>query len=389
MSNCQSIEKNTEPSAVSINPGNERVDPIQKLTKQDIEFNFNNKAKADCYKNTTNLDSITFGEINELDISQVAATKGPFVESIQNVSVDAEELKKPSVNKTQWIFSLTFDNDIFANRDFYFTNGFKLELSAPFLNKSPINKILIGSKNSNIEQSGFSFVQNIYTPIDIEAEEILYGDRPFSAYLTIGQFRETYNFIKKTHIKSELNFGVIGPSSYGREVQSSIHESEPHGWINQIENDIVISYSIRIDKGIVSSPFFELNTSGRATVGTLYNKAGGGFNLRLGNFMPVYKGPYSTFNNKNPNGRYQFWIFAETMLDVIGYDATLQGGMFNKTNPYVISSSNLNRFVFEASLGFALCYNNIGIEYKHFYLTPEFKGAYHFGWGQLKCFIAF
>jgi hypothetical protein len=105
--------------------------------------------------------------------------------------------------------------------------------------------------------------------------------------------------------------------------------------------------------------------------------------------MPVYQGPFSIFCDENPGGRYQFWIFAEANVDFIGYDATLQGGMFNKNNPYVIPNQDINRFVFEANLGFALYYNNIGIEYKHFYLTPEFKGAKHFGWGQLKGVMAF
>ena len=105
--------------------------------------------------------------------------------------------------------------------------------------------------------------------------------------------------------------------------------------------------------------------------------------------MPVYKGPFSYFENTNPGGRYQFWFFAEGMVDIVAYDATLQGGLFTNDNPYVVPTVDINRFVFRGSLGFALYYNNIGLEYEHFYITPEFKGAYHFGWGRLKAVLAF
>ncbi len=237
--------------------------------------------------------------------------------------------------------------------------------------------------------SGFSVIQNIYTPTNPDTSSILYGDHPFSAYLTIGQFRETYDLTRKIHIKSEFDIGVIGPASFGGQVQSSIHEIEPVGWRNQVKNDIVINYSFMIEKGLLNSSLFELNTLGRASVGTLYNKAGGGLNLRFGKFLPFYHGPSSIFENKNPGGRYQFWIFSKTIVDFIAYDATLQGGMFTQNNAYVLSGSDINRLVLQASVGVAVYYNSIGLEYEHFYLSPRFKGANHFGWGSIKATFAF
>jgi hypothetical protein len=67
----------------------------------------------------------------------------------------------------------------------------------------------------------------------------------------------------------------------------------------------------------------------------------------------------------------------------------MQGGIFNKENPYTLAANDLNRFVLDASIGIALYYNNIGIEYEHYYLSPEFKGARHFGWGSIKASLAF
>jgi hypothetical protein len=79
----------------------------------------------------------------------------------------------------------------------------------------------------------------------------------------------------------------------------------------------------------------------------------------------------------------------DSQFELIGYDATIQGGMFTSDNVYVVNSSDLNRFVFQASVGFALYYNSIGIEYEHYYQSPRFRTAYHFGWGSLKAVFAF
>ncbi len=295
----------------------------------------------------------------------------------------------PDLRKTAWMLRLILDNDIFSNTDYYYTNGFRVELVVPGLNKSPVNKIFPASKNIDIEFCGFSITQNIYTPTNPDTRDVLLGDRPFAAYLAIGQFREVYNLSKTIYFKSELNLGVLGPSSLGQQVQSSIHEIEPIGWQNQISNDVVIDYRIQFKKGIYNNSLFDFNINANGNLGTLYNKVGGGFDLRFGHFTPFYSGPLSIFEFENPGGHLQYWIFLKANGNIVAYDATLQGGMFNKENPYIIMANDINQFVVNASIGFAIYYNNIGIEYEHFYLSPEFTEARHFGWGSITATIAF
>jgi len=295
----------------------------------------------------------------------------------------------PDLRKTNWMVRLFLDNDIFSNTDYYYTNGFKIELIVPGLNKSPINKIFPAFKNSDIEFCGFSITQNIYTPTNPDTRVILLGDRPFAAFLTIGQFRETWHLPKAVYFKSELKLGVVGPSSLGQQVQTSIHEIEPVGWQNQINNDIVIDYQILFKKGLYNSSLIDLNIIANGNIGTIFNKFGGGIDLRFGHFTPFYSGPLSFIEYVNPAGHLQYWIFFKAKGNLVAYDATMQGGIFNKENPYTLAANDLNRFVLDASIGIALYYNNIGIEYEHYYLSPEFKGARHFGWGSIKASLAF
>ena len=283
---------------------------------------------------------------------------------------------------------IIFDNDIFDNTDYYYTNGVRFELVLPFAGQSPVNKILLGIKSSDLGFNGFSIQQNIYTPINPETTEIEYGDRPFAAFLTIGQFRETYQLERKLQIKSALDLGVMGPSSMGETVQSSIHYLEPTGWEYQVQNSFLINYYINIEKGLYSSPLLEINAVGQANVGTLYNKLGGGLNFRLGSFMPVYRGPATSVNYIGTK-QWQYWFFMSGTTDFVAYDATLQGGLFNNKSPYVIADNELNRMIFKASAGLAVYYYRFGVELENFYFTPEFEGARHFMYGRIKLLANF
>jgi len=280
--------------------------------------------------------------------------------------------------------NIIFDNDIFNNTDYYYTNGARIELVFPAATSSPVNKVLAGLKTNDIDVSGFSLTQNIYTPVNPESTEIVYGDRPFAAYLTVGQFRESYHLKKRLQIKSAIDLGVMGPMSLGEQVQSTVHELEPSGWKYQVQNSFLINYYVGIEKGLYSSSNLELNAVGHLNVGSLYDKLGGGLRFRVGSFLPVYRGPMTICCDRAKKGQLQYWFFMSGKADFIAYDATLQGSMFNDQSPYVISSNELNRVVYQGSVGVALYYDNLGVELENFYLSPEFEGAHHFKYGRIK-----
>ncbi len=279
------------------------------------------------------------------------------------------------------ILKVHFDNDIFNNTDYYFTNGAQISLITPLAKRTPLIHILPKLRNRQVDIGGFSITQNIYTPTNPDVSDVMDGDRPFSSYLTLGQFRESYNFSRNLSIKSSLNIGVLGPAALGDYVQSSIHEIEPIGWDNQIQNSLVLNYHLQIEKGLFSNPNLEVNLVGKADIGTLYNRGGGGLNIRLGSFTPVYWG------SLHKEGPLQYWFSIKGELSAVAYDATLQGGLLNPNNPYTIAAADINRLVAKASIGFAVYYNNYGFEFENFYWSPEFEGAYDFRYGRLS-FVA-
>ncbi|MFK5855022.1 MAG: lipid A deacylase LpxR family protein [Bacteroidota bacterium] len=308
-------------------------------------------------------------------------TKVPITESIFNptYTIDFKKVINPIT-----LINIVFDNDIFDNTDYYFTNGIYFELITPLANQSPLSNVLLGLRKSKINLQGFSIRQNIYTPTNPDVVEISVGDRPFSAFLTMGQFRHSYNINKKISIKSSINFGVLGPASMGDFVQSSIHNIEPVGWTNQINNNIIIDYQVNIEKGIVSNPHIELNLTAGGNVGTIFNKINAGLYFRTGSFIPVFRGPSTIYGTTTKKSNIQYWFFVSGQTNLVFYDATLQGSMFATNSPYVIQSKNINRLVVNLSVGFALYYKKVGFELQNFYLSPEFTDAYDFRWGQIK-----
>jgi len=301
----------------------------------------------------------------------------------KNAPTIDNESKKPKLT----LLRVVFENDIFDNTDYYYTNGMRIELVANFIANTPTSKILPTLNNSDYDFQGFSIVQNIYTPVNPDTKQINNSDRPFSAYLTMGHFRNSYNIEKGLTMKSEFSVGVLGPASLGGRVQSSIHEIEPVGWENQIENDIVIDYSFLMEKAFLRKKHLEASAIAGARVGTVYNNLSTGLSVRTGFFLPVLDNQLPGLL-KFDSEKLKFWVFVRAKLQFVVYDATLQGGIFNNSSFYVLKAEDLNRIVINASAGFALYHKNVGIEFENFYLSPEFKGAYDFRYGRINFVIS-
>ncbi len=281
------------------------------------------------------------------------------------------------------IFQITFDNDIFDETDYYYTNGIRFSLITPAAKRVLLNKLLIGDRTSDIVLSGFSLRQNMYTATNPETPVILKGDHPFAGYLVFGHFLQTVDFDKRLSIFSEINLGVIGPASLAASIQRGVHEKYPAGWDYQISNDLIINYTLRLEKSLISNKNIELNATSRLNTGTLYDDLSAGMFFRTGYFTPVYKGiPLSE------NKKLHYWFFVKSNLKGVMYNATLQGGMFNDS-PYTIAKDDINRLVFTASAGLAFYYNSLGLELENFYQTPEFKGAMSFKWGRINLILRF
>jgi hypothetical protein len=290
------------------------------------------------------------------------------------------------------IVSIGFENDIFNNTDYYYTNGIRFSYISPVFASSPFAAAMIPYRRASLSYHGMNAIQNMYTPTNPDTTVILEGDRPFSAYLIFGHFKNTLDHQRHYRIFTELQAGLIGPGSLGGFIQDQIHDIPPVGWQNQVQNDLVLNYSVLLEKGLFNRRHFDLNIYTGGQVGTLYTNAGGGIRLRAGWMDPYFSMPAASLRSNKAGKQaenWQFGIFATASAKAVGYDATLQGGLFNKSSSYTIPPEDIQRLTFQSSAGIFASYYGWGLLLEQHYITPEFRDALHHRWGEISMSYSF
>ena len=222
----------------------------------------------------------------------------------------------------------------------------------------------------------------MYTPTDTPSDTVKVGDRPYAASLSLTQFQVFENTEKGYRVSSSLSLGVIGEFAFGAEIQSLIHNitpsEEPVGWDSQISNDLLLNYGFKFDKRIFENNGFEWLASSSVNLGTVTSDFAISTNIRFG-LMDSY------FESYAPKKSYGLltWFDVGYSAKLVIYNAYLQGGMFNRTSPYVKTASEINRIVHTFSAKYYLQYNKHRLVFEAYKLSPEFKESMWHAWGRI------
>ncbi len=278
-------------------------------------------------------------------------------------------------------FRINYDNDYFSKSDDNYTQGIDFELALPVFKHNPFNYILIKPDNKYLNY-GISIESIAYTPNTISSPDIQFGDRPFSSVLFLKNFLVSKNPDKNSRFSVSVSLGIIGPDALGEEGQVAIHKATgtwlPKGWKNQISNDLVLNYDIAYEKELLaSSNLYRINTIANLKLGTLFTNVSTGVNAVFG----IINSPFS--KNATPK-KIQCYIFAEPLVKAVAYDATLEGGLFNKSSPYTISPEDVQRITFQYNYGLVIQLYGFYLEYGQSFITKEFKGGPAQNWGGVK-----
>lgn len=281
-------------------------------------------------------------------------------------------------------FCVTFENDIFTNTDRYYTNGIRFDLVDPGLNRSFLAKLMIPVIKPARNYYGISLVHRMYTPWDPHLDTIIPGDRPFSAYFYFGFYKLSNALGKRYRQQSAFNIGLIGSAAQGEIIQETIHFEDTYGWKYQISNDFILDYYFRSEVGLVKGRSFEIGAWADAHAGTLYDNISIGPYLIAGRYDPGYLDNIAqgTWGISNPDsGKFQCFLFYRFRSTLVGYDATLQGGMFTKSN-YTLDPDQIKHFTFEHNVGLVAAYKWASFQAEYYWLSPEYDGCEHHEWGR-------
>jgi lipid A 3-O-deacylase len=269
---------------------------------------------------------------------------------------------------------LRFDyaNDYFTGTDRYYTQGLGLQYFDPALKRDPVMRLVPALPDAEAF-SGLIVRNSGFTPSRLTSDAPLIGDRPFAATLTLSHVRVSRDRERALTLTAKLDAGVIGQAAGGKWQQVGIHKGTgnvvPRGWDNQIRNDLVLGYSLRLERTLASFSRGDFGVYGDAAAGTLYDNAALGISGRIG-----------AVDARAPR---RFYLFGRAENKLVAYDATLQGGLLNRGSPYVLTSPQIRRNVMRADVGVVLDMGHWALEASRTYVSREFIGGLSHEWVEL------
>jgi lipid A 3-O-deacylase len=295
-----------------------------------------------------------------------------------------------SLPKPESYFKINYDNDFFSATDRYYTQGIQVQFINRIMRYSPFSYALIRLGKRSRNYYGLNLEQDCFTPKSIRYDTINYLERPFAATAFFSHFLVSLDAERKQLLQTQLDLGVLGPCARCEDEQKAIHKAlvniRPLGWEAQIAEDYIINYRVKYEKALLYSPYAELMANGAIRAGTLYTDGSLGINFRAG-----WMNPY--FNNlgieKNGGRKFQLYVFFRANARAVGYNATMQGGLFHTNSVFKIPDKDISRLVYDGTAGVHLVIKHVQLEYSRSYITPEFIRGVDHGWGRVAVAVCF
>ncbi len=280
------------------------------------------------------------------------------------------------------LVSLNYDNDYFSATDRYYTQGVRLEYIAPVLLKLPVNVLLFKPETTTQTYAGIAIERDGFTPTSIRIDTVPVGNRPYAGTMFLSNFRTALNHNTHTKIYSQFDIGLMGPAVGGKQEQTNIHRAIgdilPLGWEYQVSNDVIVNYTLQYEKGLVNKEHIVLAGLSQVRLGTLYTDVSVGAMLRFGLMNDYFKSLGIT--KQSDSRKFQAYLYVKTMGKAVGYNATMQGGLFSESI-YTLEVSQVNRFVGQVFYGVTIAFKRFQVVYGKANISQEYKGGLAHGWG--------
>ena len=219
----------------------------------------------------------------------------------------------------------------------------------------------------------------IYTPFKSTVVNKILHDRPFAGFL-YAQLDVSKTFKNNSILKNSFLVGVVGKSAFGQELQEAIHEiynfKKPDGWKYQIRNTLALNFEGEYLKsvGVNKSSILDGNILSKLRIGTLFTDASLGFIGRIGfkKLQPINNSiAFNTNLNHKLNSlkrELESFLYYETSLTYVVYDATIQGGLFNKLSPVTFTPKKIR---FNLEVGYKFTANRFHFGYAYHFHTNK------------------
>jgi lipid A 3-O-deacylase len=249
---------------------------------------------------------------------------------------------------------LTIDNDsLLLNRDDgLYTSGFLFD-----------RQYALRRQQDSVAY-GWRLGQALFSPLDIKLPPSQIGppDHPYAGWLFAGVYRELAS-AAGGNARVGIDLGCIGPCAGGETVQTNLHrllrQPLPQGWAKQVKNEAgFVAYADMAPMRWQLGSEVDLTPHFHSRFGNIFTDAGLGLTMRAGPF-------------DRSAAQAQFHVFARADVNVVAYNATLQGAYFSGTNPHTVTPK---RVVGEMEVGAAWQSVSLGVRASVLRRTNEISG---------------
>ncbi len=294
-------------------------------------------------------------------------------------------------------YTLQFENDRIANTDRHYTTGMRLSWvsdskrpgASPQWARDTLN-FIYRQVNARVEgRIGLALGQNIFTPEDTAARNLVIGDRPYAGWLYggISAHAEASSSFPGIALKTldtiEIDIGVVGPLALGEQVQNNFHDligvNRSNGWDHQLENEPGILFIVErrwrpqpLGLGPVDA---DIIPHMGASLGNVMTLANAGVTVRVGQKLDVDYGPphvrptLSGLAAVAGGTDFAWYLFAGAEGRFVARNIFLDGNTFASSH-----SVDKKPFVADIQTGAAIVVNDIRLAFTHVFRTREFKG---------------
>jgi lipid A 3-O-deacylase len=289
-------------------------------------------------------------------------------------------------------FGFRSDNDSYLAQgsDRYYTNGLFIHF------RRAVNQQTL---KEDLEKKIYeiSAGQEIYNPYSGSASDPARHDRPFAGYLYAGGALSWF-YTNESILKTSVELGTTGPNSLAESGQELLHNTvgfyELSGWDYQIKNALTINLSAQYTRLLhrSSNKATDFSFEGYANAGTTFSGAGAGILFRAGGLNQLFNSAYTNAvigNNAKTKAlvKREVFFYAKPQLNIVAYDATIQGSMFNNNDPVTFGIKPL---VFAQQIGFNYSSQRFTVDFGMLFKTKEVKStAKAHQYGSLSMFYRF